>query len=351
MRTEPLCGPCRSDCARAERAREILHVVTVLVREHVCLGERSAARAEPGAKLVEEAEVDVHVLVGGAVERPDVGARLSAAGARRAREEDRLRDLVLRQRLRPVPLHAVDDADDPAVLARVRVGARAAVLGEVGRRLRRARRCRRRSTPGSGRRRRRRAARRRRRRRAIGPPGRPMLEPAAAAVLDLRGVEPGVLAKAHDVPCARRASFYALSQEPCVQWPHGRTPHAPQHAPSPRRPRGRRPGRRRARRRRRAGRGRRRHAFAASSRRSRRKGRTTSRTRRSGATSPRAGAASRSRCTRRSSTRRRASRSATPPSTSGTATPAASTRASERARRTARSCAACSARTRTVSPC
>src|SRR5215213_357495 len=123
-----------------ERPREILHMVTVLVREHVRLGERSAARAEPGAEVVEEAEVDVHVLVDRAVERADIAARAAAARVRRAREEDGLRDLVLRERLRPVALHAVDDADDPAVLSRVRVGAGAAALGEVRRRLRRTRR-------------------------------------------------------------------------------------------------------------------------------------------------------------------------------------------------------------------
>src|SRR4051794_2247978 len=205
-----------------ECPREILHMVTVLVRQHVRLGERSAARAELGAEDIEEPEVDVHVLVDRAIERADVAARAAAARVRRAREEDGLGDLVLRERLRPEALHAVDDANDAAVLARVRIGAGAAALGEVGRRLHGA--C---CTTAAE--------------RLDQDEGNDNQEPYAApadrhrpsrhaharagtaAVLDLRRVEPGVLAKAHGEPSARRARFYALSQEPCVQWPNGRT--------------------------------------------------------------------------------------------------------------------------------
>jgi hypothetical protein len=42
------------------------------VGEHVRLGEGAAAGAEARPQLVEEAEVDVDVLVGRAVERADV---------------------------------------------------------------------------------------------------------------------------------------------------------------------------------------------------------------------------------------------------------------------------------------
>jgi hypothetical protein len=52
-------------------AGEVLHVVPVLVRKHVRLCERPAARAEARLQLVEEAEVDVDHAVGGAVERTD----------------------------------------------------------------------------------------------------------------------------------------------------------------------------------------------------------------------------------------------------------------------------------------
>ena len=60
-------------CARRQDAEHVLHVVADLVREHVGLRE-IAGRAEALAQLVVEAEVDVEVLVGRAVERPGRGA-------------------------------------------------------------------------------------------------------------------------------------------------------------------------------------------------------------------------------------------------------------------------------------
>ena len=50
-------------------AHDVLHVVAVLVGDHVRLGERAALGAEVRAQLVEEAEVEVDRLVGRAVER------------------------------------------------------------------------------------------------------------------------------------------------------------------------------------------------------------------------------------------------------------------------------------------
>ena len=107
----------------AEVAEEILRVVAVLVREDVRLGKRAALRIEAVAELLEEAEVDVDVLVGGTVERPDLGARLAAAGVGGTREEDGLGRLVVADRTLPEDLDAVDDTDDAAVLAVVGVGA------------------------------------------------------------------------------------------------------------------------------------------------------------------------------------------------------------------------------------
>ena len=112
---------------------EILDVVAVLVGEDVCLGERTAPRSELRCHLVEEAEVDVDVLVVRAVERADRRGRRAAASLDAVREEARLRRLVVPHRLRPVDLHAVDDGEDAAVLTRVRVGARLAVLREAPR--------------------------------------------------------------------------------------------------------------------------------------------------------------------------------------------------------------------------
>ena len=53
----------------AVRAEQVLDVVAVLVGDDVGLGERAALRAEALAQLVVEPEIDVHLLVGRAVER------------------------------------------------------------------------------------------------------------------------------------------------------------------------------------------------------------------------------------------------------------------------------------------
>ncbi len=112
-------------------------MVAVLVSQDVRLGERSAARAELGLELVEEAEVDVDEAVVRAVEGTDRGRRAAASGLDRAVEESRRRRLVAAKRLRPVRLDAVDAGENPAVLALVRVRSRLALVGEIsGRRAR-----------------------------------------------------------------------------------------------------------------------------------------------------------------------------------------------------------------------
>ena len=58
-------GPVEPSCACSLVAEQVLHVVAVLVRDHVRLRERPTARAELRLELVEEAEVDVHALSGG----------------------------------------------------------------------------------------------------------------------------------------------------------------------------------------------------------------------------------------------------------------------------------------------
>src|SRR6186713_3302956 len=106
-----------------EDSELVLNVVAILMRDHVGLSERAAARAEPRLQLVEEAEVDVHALVGWAIERADLRTRGAAARLDLVGEEDRvhvriplaasLKDAV------PEALDAVHHADDPAVLALV----------------------------------------------------------------------------------------------------------------------------------------------------------------------------------------------------------------------------------------
>ena len=75
-------------------AEQVLHVVAVLVRDHVGLGEAPALCAEPGSQIVVEPEVDVHLPVGRAVEGPDRRVGDPAPGRHLTVEEDGLRRCV-----------------------------------------------------------------------------------------------------------------------------------------------------------------------------------------------------------------------------------------------------------------
>ena len=63
-------GPVSPGVTCAFGAEQVLHVVAVLVRDDVGVDEQPALRPELLLELVEEAEVDVDQLVGGAVEGP-----------------------------------------------------------------------------------------------------------------------------------------------------------------------------------------------------------------------------------------------------------------------------------------
>jgi hypothetical protein len=65
--------------------------MTVLVRDHVRLGERAALGAEAIVQLLVEAEIDVDELVDRAVERADIRRRIAATCVVEPGEEDRLR--------------------------------------------------------------------------------------------------------------------------------------------------------------------------------------------------------------------------------------------------------------------
>src|SRR5207247_2756399 len=80
--------------ASREQTEQVLHVVSVLMRNHVAFGERTAPRAKSLAQLLKEADVEVHVLVCGAIERPHLRARRTAAPLDVAGEEHGLRQLV-----------------------------------------------------------------------------------------------------------------------------------------------------------------------------------------------------------------------------------------------------------------
>lgn len=134
MRTAPELGPWGSCCARSRMPRRFW-----TWWPYSCAMTYSLARRPPSApnllcRLLEEGGVDVDLGVERAVERPDL--RVGGAAARRglALVDDGLHrlvvHLVLRQRLAPVVLDAVDRRDDEADVVLVGVGARLA-LGEV----------------------------------------------------------------------------------------------------------------------------------------------------------------------------------------------------------------------------
>src|SRR6201999_4548859 len=78
----------------AEQAELVLHVVAVLVGQHIGLGEGTAARSELGLEILEEAEVDVDVAIARAVERAGGGRGSAAGGCDLAAEETGLGDRV-----------------------------------------------------------------------------------------------------------------------------------------------------------------------------------------------------------------------------------------------------------------
>src|SRR6185503_17827247 len=97
----------------------VLDVMTVFVRDDVALGERAALRAELRLQLIEEADVEIDLLVIRAIER--TGGRAGRAARRlRVSGEEHGRGWVVRggappvELVAPVPLHAVDEAHDAA---------------------------------------------------------------------------------------------------------------------------------------------------------------------------------------------------------------------------------------------
>ena len=59
---------------------QVLHVMTVLVRQHVRLGKGAALRAKARLQFIEEIQVQIDLLIGRAVERPDRGGGVTAGG-------------------------------------------------------------------------------------------------------------------------------------------------------------------------------------------------------------------------------------------------------------------------------
>ena len=134
MRTDAGVGALRVLLGAVEDAEEVLDVVAVLVGDDVLLGELAAVGAELALQLLEEARVDVDLRVERAVEGTDLRVGGAALRLRLALVDDGLHrlvvHLVLRQRLGPVVLDAVDGRDDEAHVVLVGVGARLA-LGEL----------------------------------------------------------------------------------------------------------------------------------------------------------------------------------------------------------------------------
>jgi hypothetical protein len=82
----PLGGPLPRGLHLAGDAQQILHMVTHLVGDHVGLG-KIARRPVAGLQLLVEGQVDIHLLVGRAVERPHGRLPHTAGRARGPGEE------------------------------------------------------------------------------------------------------------------------------------------------------------------------------------------------------------------------------------------------------------------------
>ena len=99
-------------------------MVAVLVCHHVRLGKLAALRAELIGERVVEAQVDVHLAIGRAIEGAHCGRGVAARGRDLAVEQDGVGPLVSINRARPVLLHGVHHRDQRAVALLVRVGTR-----------------------------------------------------------------------------------------------------------------------------------------------------------------------------------------------------------------------------------
>ena len=93
-------------------AENLLHMMSNLVGQYVGLCE-FAGSAEALAQFVEEAQIDVHLFISGAVERSCCRFGRSAPGLNRVAEEHQFCMPVgsarLRQQALPVPLHVIKD--------------------------------------------------------------------------------------------------------------------------------------------------------------------------------------------------------------------------------------------------
>ena len=101
--------------------KQVLHMVTVLVGDHVGLRKISALRKKALLQLAEETQIQVHLLIRRTIERARLGASGSAATVGFIAEKDQFRGMVPRPFARqfPVPecLNIGLDADDE--LARI----------------------------------------------------------------------------------------------------------------------------------------------------------------------------------------------------------------------------------------
>ena len=89
---------------------QFLHVVTDFVRQYIGLCEL-AWSSEAVAQFLEEAEIDIDLLVGGAVKGSGLGLGAAASGLREVAEEHQfgvaVRRACLRQKLLPGVLDVV----------------------------------------------------------------------------------------------------------------------------------------------------------------------------------------------------------------------------------------------------
>ncbi len=109
-------------------AGDVLHVVAVLVRQHVELCQRSRGRIEPLAQQREERRIDIDGLFRRAVEGSGLVRRRAALRRRCGVHDDELRLLVALDLFCPVLVDGEGCRCEPAVVAAVGIGTGLAVL-------------------------------------------------------------------------------------------------------------------------------------------------------------------------------------------------------------------------------
>src|SRR5207302_5858116 len=122
----------RARSGLGEESELVLHVVAVLVGHNVSLREGPALRAKALRQLLKEGGVEIDLLIVGAIEGSHRSLRETTCALRGPREQHgpgrQIGLAAARELVAPILLDTVDETDDPAILAFVRVRAGLTIL-------------------------------------------------------------------------------------------------------------------------------------------------------------------------------------------------------------------------------